>query len=100
MAQTPDVVALIAITIMLYELVERFKLLHVLPQEEHRNEVDEEKVGAAEIYGMLQIFVLLFDSLPFCDRDGIVNARSHSAVLIHKATHQPRVRIHTLKLIR
>ena len=74
MAQTPDVVALIAITIMFYELVERVEFLHVLPKEEHRDEVDEEKVGAAEVYSVLQIFVFRSYSLPFCHSAGIVNA--------------------------
>ena len=73
MAQTPDVVALIAIAIMFYELVERVEFLHVLPEEEHRDEVDEEKVGAAEVYSVLQIFVFLFYSLPFYNCAGNVN---------------------------
>lgn len=74
MAQTPDVVALIAITIMFYELVERVEFLHVLPKEEHRDEIDEEKVGAAEVYSVLQIFVFRSYSLPLYHSAGIVNA--------------------------
>lgn len=74
MAQTPDVVALIAITIMFYELIERVELLHVLPEEEHHDEVDEEKVGAAEVYSVLQIFVFRSYLLPFFDCVDVVNA--------------------------
>ena len=55
---------------MFYEVVERVEFLHVLPEEEHCDEVDEEKVGAAEVYSVLQIFVFLFYSLPFCNCAG------------------------------